>query len=133
MKINEIVENAKKKLNPEQAEMLLDIVNHKIKRAGIFIALYDIDTWGLTVSILPELEQILDAHKELIIKRMLKSIKANDHGLEDTEQVLSRLEHTGINWLELAIIRRSLDIEQGKNINRINEASIVNTILKKGN
>ena len=106
------------KLNEATApntDWVLDMLKHHIEKSNIFIGLYDINQWGLTVTKVPGLEEFLNQYKTELIKSMLRQISDKEYGQAGTEQVLSRLENAGINWPELAIIRRSLNIETGIN------------------
>ena len=95
-------------------EWVLTMLKADILRSNIFIGLYHIDSWGLTVTKVPGLEELLDHYKTELVRSMLKNITDREYGQGATEQVLSRLEKAGIKWPELAIIRRSLDIEINK-------------------
>ena len=106
-----IAENAKDNLTQEQRDMLVQIVTDSIKKKNIIIGLYDISQWGITVKMLPELADILNEYKTKLISTMLKNIKQGVEGLHSVEQTLSRLEGTGIQWPELAVIRKSLNTE----------------------
>jgi hypothetical protein len=117
-------------LTPEQRKFILSILDRYLERGGIIIALYDINDLGLNVHILPELAEILDNHKLILIKAMLNNLRYGEEGFSAVEQTLSRLEHTGINWPELKIIRRSLDAEVTKT-KQIRESSIFDIDSKK--
>lgn len=103
------------KMTSKQRLMFKEMLLNTINRGNIFICLYNIDDWGITVEKLPELAEILNQYKNELVVKMLKDLKHGKKGLMAANQTLSRLESTGINWPELDVIRQSLNHEVNAN------------------
>lgn len=118
----------------EGRKMIIDIVQQQVTRSsrGIFYVMYYLDKWGLHLKDWPEIRELIDNQKKLIITDILKAMKdASAESISYCKFVTDRMFKIGIDWPELQIIKNSVDAESRLSEQHITSKKQIHEVIFK--
>jgi hypothetical protein len=118
---------SKREVHPEGYDQIVNVFRRKLEDGGsrgIFFVMFWAEQWGIDMREWPELDEMVQDHKDLIVKDLLTGImERGAEGWSYAADMLDRLRNIGIDWPEMAVIQRSLDAERKINESRLSDAS----------
>jgi hypothetical protein len=102
------------KLNEAHAPGAINSVRQALEIGLVGQALHDINSFELKVENTPGLEELLNKYKDVILKFILTKFKDSLGFYGNCMFIvglIDRLKHTNINWSEIQIIEKSIQIE----------------------
>ena len=110
------------RLRSEGRKIVLDIFARDLTKngdRGIYYVMYHMDDWGLKIKDWPEVAEMIDAHKRVIVTELLKTVKGDfDNDQHDNRDsalfTIDRMKRIGVEWPELAVIEKSIKADQSQ-------------------